>query len=348
MTLVEVAKRAGVSTASVSYVLNNKVGVSKETAEKVRNVMRNLNYKPKNRTISQKYVANGLKTGTIGLVFGGLHTHLSRIPIYAKLMHAIESELSSEGLMMALICVSQSKEFESVNKSKLDGAIYCGVDLEIERKLGIPHVNVLGHPALSTEMLGDHIEPANEKIGMLAAKYLVSRGHKNIAVVNPMSVQHPAIEIRTRVFFEQGKLLGSDAQIFDVPFENKRNALIEGYEECAVVRSFTESFKKMENRPTGIFVPSDGYLATIHNALRLAGMRPGEDIEFIGCNNEEIILDGLFPRPATIDINPDVMAQCCIERLLYRIRNTTNKKFVEIEVQPELVEPYSNFLEGNR
>ena len=46
-TLKDVAKRAGVSTATVSYVLNDKLDkVSPEVAERIREVMKELDYQP--------------------------------------------------------------------------------------------------------------------------------------------------------------------------------------------------------------------------------------------------------------------------------------------------------------
>ena len=62
-----------------------------------------------------------------------------------------------------------------------------------------------------------------------------------------------------------------------------------------------------------------------------------KDVEIIGCDNEQVALIGLNPRPATIDVGADTMGQQAVELLLWRINNPDEDKRVQMSVIPELI-----------
>src|SRR5688572_26174624 len=66
VTIVDIAKRAGVSTSAVSYALNHKPGVSPETRAHILQIAEELDWVPDSaaRTLSQG------RTDTVGLVLG--------------------------------------------------------------------------------------------------------------------------------------------------------------------------------------------------------------------------------------------------------------------------------------
>jgi len=111
MSIVEVAKEAGVSHATVSYVLNGKDGVSSATAQRVQLAMRKLNYIPRSHMTktgpNQYNLLNGLTHGCIGVVFYGKHSNLVSCPFHARLVHSIEEELRERNISMMLIRLSE-------------------------------------------------------------------------------------------------------------------------------------------------------------------------------------------------------------------------------------------------
>lgn len=75
LTISDIAKAAGVSKAAVSFVLNNKEGVSKETRQKVLDVIKETNYKPtlnSKRLFFQKSFTIAVMFDKTGLRFDNL------------------------------------------------------------------------------------------------------------------------------------------------------------------------------------------------------------------------------------------------------------------------------------
>src|SRR5690606_9754723 len=92
VSLKDVAQKIGVSTALVSYVLSGneeKGRVGKDTAERIRQAAKELNYQP-------NHIAKSLKTGktnTIGLIVADISN-----PFFASIARGVEDELSKYGL----------------------------------------------------------------------------------------------------------------------------------------------------------------------------------------------------------------------------------------------------------
>ncbi len=350
MSIIEVAKAAGVSHATVSYVINGKPGVSPKTAKRVEQAMKRLNYVPKplaSRSGPKKVDLNGLKHGCVGVVFYGQHTNMVNYPFYASLVHAVEEELSERNLSMMVLCFSNFDE--SVNSYKIDGGIVCGEQNIYPQNISVPFVSVFGHPDLYEDPICDHVEPANDRIGIMAADYLVSKGHKKIGYINPVmpGVRHLPIETRQRFFVDYCSRFNCEYEIYDVPFsERKPGGGLYEYDEIPVLESFLDEFCQKTDRPTGVFVPMDAHMVVIQKGLRQKGVIPGQDIELVGCNNEKPFLEGLDPRPATIDVNAEQIAKSLVERLLYRIGDRANHQdFIQINVLPKLVQAGSGVKE---
>ncbi len=344
MSIIEVAKAAGVSHATVSYVINGKPGVSPKTAKRVEMAMKKLNYTPKplaSRSGPKKIDLNGLKHGCMGVVFYGANANMVNYPFYARLVHAVEEELSARNLSMMVLSFTNLEGMAN-SQTKIDGAIVCGEQNKYPNNLSFPFVSVFGHPDLYDEPACDHVEPANDRIGIMAADYLVSRGHKKVAYINPVmpNVRHLPIETRQRFFVDYCSRFNNECEIYDVPFrERKPDGGLYEYYEIPVVEKFLEEFCEMQNRPTGVFVPMDAHMVIIQKGLRAKGVLPGKDVELIGCNNEKPLLEGLDPRPATIDINAEQIAKCLVERLLYRVsEKECSRDFIQISVLPMLIE----------
>ncbi|MCP5382807.1 MAG: LacI family DNA-binding transcriptional regulator [Kordiimonadaceae bacterium] len=120
-TLKDVAKHAGVSTATVSYVLNDSGSVGKTVRDNVLKSVRTLKYKP-NRS------AQAMRTGrtkTIGLILPDL-----RNPFFPELAQAIENAAREAGYAVLLIDTQGSNETEKegiqmLSQYGVEGAIWC-------------------------------------------------------------------------------------------------------------------------------------------------------------------------------------------------------------------------------
>ena len=115
----EVAQRAGVSTATVSYVINNKKPISPETRKRVEQSIKELGYKPNE-------IARSFKTGKKNLVAFIVPDIANNF--FSTLIEEIESVLASENYKLMILNTKETKkrELDSLNtiaSGMVDGVI---------------------------------------------------------------------------------------------------------------------------------------------------------------------------------------------------------------------------------
>jgi DNA-binding LacI/PurR family transcriptional regulator len=343
MSMQKIADIVGVSKATVSFVANGKPGVSPETANKVLEAMREYGYTPKANkakrgAVNMNYDNTGIKTGVIGVLMA--NGVISTVPFYARLLDAIHQQLESRGLKIAPMRYSGKATVSKDTQSDLDGILLCAYHKELASEISIPFVSVLGHPDPKDKLCADHIEPANDRIGVMAADYFYKRGHKGVIGVNPSVLPHFAFESRLNYFVNACIDNHIKAMSVKVPF-NDRDAhgrLVEA-DHVEAIHKFVAEYKSLSEKPTGIFVPCDSHLVLIQKCFSAAGFRPGVDIEFLGCNNDSMVLAGLETCPATIDINPGAIAKAALVTLLDKIdySQPANVPHKIISIEPSLI-----------
>src|SRR5688572_18385266 len=104
MSLVEVAKRAGVSIATVSRVLNNTPGVRPETIEHVQRALRAASYDPSAlRRGPRPGKRSGKQTQSIAvLVLGQTQEEWFRLPVFAAVIAGINRAANERGLQVMI------------------------------------------------------------------------------------------------------------------------------------------------------------------------------------------------------------------------------------------------------
>ena len=99
----EVAQRAGVSTATVSYIINNKKQVSPETRKRVEQSIKELGYRPNE-------IARSFKTGKKNLVAFIVPDIANNF--FSTLIEEIESVLASENYKLMILNTKETKQAE--------------------------------------------------------------------------------------------------------------------------------------------------------------------------------------------------------------------------------------------
>jgi len=179
--LRDVARVAGVSTATVSRAMNNPAVVSEELRDRIASVVRHLGWVPHGaaRALATR------RTGTIGAVFPTL-THGD----FARAIQALQSELSRSGYTLLLACseYNAQQEYQQVRKlieRGVDALLLVGEahhnDLaELLDKNRIPYVNTFVY---NPSTHGTCVGPDNRKALHKIANYLIDLGHKSFGVV---------------------------------------------------------------------------------------------------------------------------------------------------------------------
>lgn len=184
VSIKDIAKEAGVSPALVSFVLNGKqkkYRVSDEMAEKIREVVKRLDYKPNG-------FAKGLREGTshtIGVIVSDISN-----PFFANMVKSIETEAEELGYM-ALFASSDE------NSEKLSNLLERMLSKEVAGIIIVPcegsegTINTLVEKKIPLVLLDRYIPDIrtnyvcldNGKAGFEATETLIKKGHRKISML---------------------------------------------------------------------------------------------------------------------------------------------------------------------
>jgi LacI family transcriptional regulator len=336
MSILKVAEEAGVSPATVSRFINKQVSVSPEKARRIHEAMVKLNYTPSvSRPGPKTADRRAIRTGNVTfLSLGDLDpTAMFRMPVFPSLLGGIQQALAEHGLNLALEHYNGSMP-RTISRNRTDGVLIFGALRPMPKKLreallNVPSVWVMrAHSDERNEF--DHVFYDNDAVGPLAARYLLERGHRRLAFINPL-ITHTAFPARRDTFAQAVEQSGAQVTVWEVTEEEAERSVAQGIERIA------QEIAASPERPTGVFVPADDYLVSVFHALRVFGLKPQRDIDLIGCNNDQPSLAKMHPRPATIDINVSAVGRRAVEQLLSRMAEPADP-LARIKLQPTLIE----------
>lgn len=187
VSIKDVAKEAGVSTTTVSYVLNQKASesISAETSERVWAAVRKLNYVPNlnARSLSSR------KTNLIGVVIPQTEPgkeFMFANPFYGELLSSLEYTARQWGYHLLLSGPENDQSYINIARNRgVDGIVIVGSyptkSLDELHQLSIPVVLIdtyVKDPVFHTIGIDDR------EGGRLATQYLLRHGHRKIAFVS--------------------------------------------------------------------------------------------------------------------------------------------------------------------
>jgi DNA-binding LacI/PurR family transcriptional regulator len=273
-TIKDVAKRAQVSTATVSYVVNKSRYVSPKLTERVQKAIEELSFAPSK-------IAQGLRAGktfTIGLIADDITNRFA-----SQFTRGLENAASENQYSIIISDLQQKRENEARSLAmlvdrKVDGIIYAGFG-EVERDLlglntrGIPVV-IVDKPLTSTTLPSVLIDNRSGIAGALT--YLTQIGRRKIIYVNGLAINRNAI-LRAGAFRDfmeaEGLPLHADSILYG------EYALQHGYETTlGLVRKGVQF--------TALLCGDDTIAFGAIAALKSLGKRVPEDVAVIGFDDE--------------------------------------------------------------
>ncbi|MEG9487381.1 HTH-type transcriptional repressor PurR [Mannheimia indoligenes] len=324
-TIKDVAKQAGVSTTTVSHVINKTRFVAEDTTKAVWEAIKTLNYSP-------SAVARSLKINTTKSI--GMIITTSESPFFAEIVLAVEEFCYSKGYSLFL-CNTQHKPEKIENhldmliKKRVDGILvmcseYTDNSFDIFETTNIPKVIMdWGMTDSRADMILDHGFDG----GYLATQHLIESGHKEIAVITGNLDKEIA---RTR--FEGVKKALSDAGLpLRDEWIQEGDFEPEGGYECM------NNLLKNKELPTAVFCFNDVMALGAISAITEKGLNVPQDISVIGYDN---VHSSRFYAPplTTVHQSKSRLGAAALELLLERIENNEKAKEPKVlEFFPELV-----------
>lgn len=311
-TRIDVAKLAGVSTATVSYVLNNSGKVKEETVKKVMAAVNALDYKPDMiaRSMSTK------RTMQIGIVLENISN-----PFYADIIKGFEEAANEQGYFIN-ICTGFNKlddYFNNFITRRLDGVFVTALPYKFDiNKLyhlvdkGIKIAmsgNVDADLKIVSSIENDHMSAMKE-----AMEYLYSLGHREIAYISGLgrNLPYDLRGIGYRKMVEELNLSCKDTLLFDGKYPYSTE-MADGYfyanELIASGRKFS-----------AVICINDLMALGTMKALKEKGYRIPEDVSVMGFDGINV---GQYWEPAltTMELDKVKFGQKAFELLYSNMMN---------------------------
>ncbi|MGO2508150.1 MAG: HTH-type transcriptional repressor PurR [Vibrio hibernica] len=324
-TIKDVARIAGVSTTTVSHVINKTRFVAEATQERVMAAVTELNYAP-------SAVARSLKCNTTNTI--GMLVTQSTNPFFAEVVEGVESYCYRQGYTLILcntggLVEKQRDYIRMLAGKRVDGLLVMCSDLDDELRIMLD-----GHPDIPKVVMdwgpetskADKIIDNSEEGGYLATRYLINNGHTDIAC---LSGHFEKMACKERISGCKRALTESGLTLPD-------DWLLEGNFECDTAVIAADKILAMDKKPSAVFCFNDIMALGLMSRLQENGMKIPEDISIIGYDN--IDLSAYFSPPLTTIHQPKRrVGKTAVEILLERIKDKDHAKQV-FEMFPELVE----------
>ena len=190
-TIYDIAKKLGVSSATVSRVLNGvNHPVSGETKAKILETAQEMNYRP--NTIA-KSLTKG-RTDTIAILLPSIINDF-----YTQFVDIIENNISAAGYSTFLCNTHRNVDRETrfistLIERRVDGVVFCPTRVQAEdNAINIKNVETLRSNHIPVTAIGSHFEKVSRVYvdtfdgAKKATEYLVSLGHRKIGFIDGLN-----------------------------------------------------------------------------------------------------------------------------------------------------------------
>jgi len=331
VTIYDIAKEAGVSTATVSRAISGKGYVSEETKKKIFALVDKYKFQP--NTFAQNLQLGFSKT------IGFIVPHIGNM-YFASVYYEFEKWASLNGYMTILLNAKNEREMEtrllqSLREKQVDGIVIMGgrideVNLDKRYIKEINDLNKLVPCVLCSEM-ADRFECSgvyvNDKIGIrLLLEHLYSKGYRNIYMIGGSNSIVPSY-LKKQYAIQ----IASELNITI----NTEKAVQSSFDYESGYRDMLALLQE-KKYPDAVLCINDYVAIGALKALNERGLRVPQDIAVTGYDNvgESFLVS---PKITTINPNYPVYGKKVFDCLQDLIVNPTSSKHETLLLVPELV-----------
>ncbi len=275
-TIKDVAERAGVSTATVSYVLNGTGTVTEATRERVMAAVSELKYQP-------NHAARALRgrSRTLGLLMPTLSARLAEPAMGEVLAGLTDSAARHDYSLLLTSCADEDAEHllaeQLLRTGRIDGVFIFDVRADDER---LAHLGAAGLPFVCAGPPDNEAPVAYVCIDTRqgayeAVQHLLALGHRRIGL----------IMLPSNLTTSSWQYEGYAAALAGAGLEFEPSLAVEaGSSQEAGVTAMQELLE-LPQPPSAVLAGSDDLAVGAMHALRSAGLQVGRDVSVVGCDD---------------------------------------------------------------
>lgn len=319
-TIVDVARRAGVSKSLVSLVLRGAPNVSDERREAVTRAAREIGYRP--NAVARSLVSR--RSYVIGVMVSDLHN-----PYFTEVIDGIEVAARAAGYRALFnsggrTASGEAEAIDTLLQQRTDGVVMAGPVLGARRIAQVAaSVPVVVVARSSRSPAHDSITNDDRMGARLAVDHLVSLGHRAIAHVDGGTGAGAPQRRSGFLRAMAGHRLEGTATVVRGTFTEEGG------------REGVHALLRARRRPSGIFVGNDLAAVGALDALDEHGLRVPQDISLVGYDN--IALAGLGHIDLTTIDQPRREMGASAVRLLLERRDGDRHRARHLVVPPSLI-----------
>lgn len=276
--MVDIARMAGVSTATVSRALSGSALIPEPTRVRILELARSLNYQV-------NVGAANLRKRTVqsvGVVILGDSIQSISDPFMLNLFGSVADALDEQGYSVLLTRLNESRKSQMqtlVNSGQVSGLVVIG------QLTWHDYLNKLSHSGLKFSVWGAALPDAaypvvggdNEQGGYLATTHLLSRGARKIAFLG--DIGHPEVSQRYQGYLRAHEEAGVS------PDERLRKAVLFGE---PLLKQVVHDWLALDLKFDAVFVTSDVAAITLISALNARGIEVPRDVKVVGYDDIEM------------------------------------------------------------
>ena len=325
----DIAKRAEVSEATVSLVLNQKPGVSDPTRERVLKIARDMDYGASQRQLFSS------RSGTISFLKISMHGHTvnrDHTVFIADYIDGLTRGANLYGFSLEINAFRGSSAEEivdSVRQNGLKGVVVLGTeltesDIELFGKLDIPVVFL---DTFYDFLPYDFVDMNNIDSVYTIIRHLLQEGHRDIGFVRS--------SVDTHNFYLRDAGFWKAVDALSVPIKEKNVFNVDSTFQGAY-EDMLKQLPMRQNPPTALFCTNDIISYGIIKALKEKGYRVPEDVSVVGF--DDLPFSAVMEPPlTTIKVSKKKMGETAIQLLANRIDTEGVDPPVKIQVGGSLV-----------
>lgn len=305
-SMYDVARAAGVSQTTVSFVVNDAphVNIPQETRDRVWAAVEELGWRP-------NAMARGLslkRSHTIGFLSNAIAT----APYAGKIIQGAQDVAWIESKMLLIISADgnsaiEHAALEMMLERQVEGLIYAAMYHHAVE----PPASLKQKPAVLLNCyVADRslplVVPDEVQGGRTATHHLLSKGHRRIGFIN-VADPIPAAVGRFEGYKEA-------LEAYGVPFDPQIMRSGQGIAQDGY--RYALELLRLPKRPTALFCFNDSVAMGAYDAAKQLGLAIPDDIAIIGFDNLELIATQLHPALTTVELPHYAMGQWAIQYML--------------------------------